>query len=513
MKPEYKHSQPGWVLIIVGAVFIVPSLAVLLGFANHDNKLNIDSPVLRILTATGLFCLLFGYKLTVQIKDGILSFCFGIGMFRKKIPLEKIKGCELCEGIYGGWGIHYCGKGWLYNVSGTKAVKLVLGSGKNIYLGTDEPDRLIAAIEEYITTAGAPAEWLKVKAQYLQQVTEALNAANHPASDEIVNDVSSHLDQRFGELSADRRNWEDFQNIITEMGPPSDYIELLGAEQKPKAKRSSFRFAVLSTIIFALTASAMITFPFICRQVECLSGLQESGVIDLPHPFTDDPEIIGDWKSVDFVRDINDFKSDTKTWKDELYLKQMTIMPNGRTNIGWTWTKNWICDYNIDLKAQYKIKTLGDETYLFFPWLSEDVTIRGQKQCYYVLKKVSLPEKTRNDQQSVENAIQAAYLWLGLTDNGEYDSSWDQAAGYFKAAVTKQQWQMSLAAARTPLGKVINRTVKTGTYTRQVPGAPDGQYVIIQFETSFENKKSAVETVTPMLEKDGSWRVSGYYIK
>jgi hypothetical protein len=43
--------------------------------------------------------------------------------------------------------------------------------------------------------------------------------------------------------------------------------------------------------------------------------------------------------------------------------------------------------------------------------------------------------------------------------------------------------------------------------------APDGEYVVIQFEASFENKKSAIETVTPMLDKDGNWRVSGYYVK
>jgi hypothetical protein len=44
-------------------------------------------------------------------------------------------------------------------------------------------------------------------------------------------------------------------------------------------------------------------------------------------------------------------------------------------------------------------------------------------------------------------------------------------------------------------------------------GAPDGEYVVIQYETSFENKKSSIETVTPMLDKDGKWRVSGYYVK
>ncbi len=46
-----------------------------------------------------------------------------------------------------------------------------------------------------------------------------------------------------------------------------------------------------------------------------------------------------------------------------------------------------------------------------------------------------------------------------------------------------------------------------------MPGAPDGEYVVIQYDSSFEHKQAAVETVTPMLDKDGKWRVSGYYIK
>ena len=34
-----------------------------------------------------------------------------------------------------------------------------------------------------------------------------------------------------------------------------------------------------------------------------------------------------------------------------------------------------------------------------------------------------------------------------------------------------------------------------------------------QIKTNFKNKKSAIETVTPMLDNDGEWRASGYYIK
>ncbi len=110
-------------------------------------------------------------------------------------------------------------------------------------------------------------------------------------------------------------------------------------------------------------------------------------------------------------------------------------------------------------------------------------------------------------------AVAAAQKWLSLVDAGRYGQSWEQAAGYFRNAVTQASWEQSLRAVRGPLGKLISRAVKNSIYQTSLPGAPDSQYVVVQFETSFENKKSAIETVTPMLEKDGAWRVSGYYIK
>jgi len=110
-------------------------------------------------------------------------------------------------------------------------------------------------------------------------------------------------------------------------------------------------------------------------------------------------------------------------------------------------------------------------------------------------------------------ALTSADKWLALVDEGKYSRSWDQAAEYFRNAVTRDQWIASLKAVRAPLGKLVARKLKSKQYTKTLPGAPDGEYVVIQYETQFEKKNSAVETVTPMLEKDGQWRVSGYYIK
>jgi hypothetical protein len=112
-----------------------------------------------------------------------------------------------------------------------------------------------------------------------------------------------------------------------------------------------------------------------------------------------------------------------------------------------------------------------------------------------------------------DSAVAAAAKWLSLVDQGQYAASWKEAAPYFKKAVKQKQWGQSLQAVRKPLGKLISRKVQSTIYTTSLPGAPDGEYVVIQFKTSFENKKSAIETVTPMMDKDGKWRVSGYFIK
>lgn len=112
-----------------------------------------------------------------------------------------------------------------------------------------------------------------------------------------------------------------------------------------------------------------------------------------------------------------------------------------------------------------------------------------------------------------EEAQKSAEQWLALIDAGNYGESWSAAAAYFKGAVTQEQWEHSLAGLRKPLGNLVSRKLKSAKYAKSLPGAPNGEYVVLQFDTSFTNKMSATETVTTMRDKDGNWRVSGYYIK
>jgi hypothetical protein len=118
-----------------------------------------------------------------------------------------------------------------------------------------------------------------------------------------------------------------------------------------------------------------------------------------------------------------------------------------------------------------------------------------------------------NNSEAENAALKSAKAWLVLVDSEKYEESWDQAAEYFKGAVPKAQWQQSMQSVRKPIGKNISRKLQSSLYLTSLPGGPDGEYVVIKFDSSFENKKNALETVTPMLDKDGKWRISGYFMK
>ena len=112
-----------------------------------------------------------------------------------------------------------------------------------------------------------------------------------------------------------------------------------------------------------------------------------------------------------------------------------------------------------------------------------------------------------------QQATAAAEAWLGQLDTGLYAEGWRDASVFFQGAVKEPDWVEALIAFRTPLGKLESRTLKDAQYADSLPGAPDGDYVVLLFDTSFEHKAVAVETVTFMQEESGEWRAAGYFIK
>jgi hypothetical protein len=116
-------------------------------------------------------------------------------------------------------------------------------------------------------------------------------------------------------------------------------------------------------------------------------------------------------------------------------------------------------------------------------------------------------------EEAITQARTSAQAWLQLLDKGAYDETWAQAGELLKAAVSQKEWSNKWVVTLGPMGPVEARAVRSAEYETLLPGAPEGEYVVVKFDTTFESKQTALETVTLRRESDGLWRVSGYFIR
>lgn len=142
----YVHTQRSVLLpAIVGLSALVPILIVLAG-PRHDSLTGLAWPLVLVVLIVLASAVSFS-SLTIGVDDRELLWHFGLGMLRKSIPLAEITRVESATtSTFDGLGIHYTMRGWLYNVAGRRAVLITLRDGRRLMLGTDEPERLVAAL-------------------------------------------------------------------------------------------------------------------------------------------------------------------------------------------------------------------------------------------------------------------------------------------------------------------------------------------------------------------------------
>ena len=109
-------------------------------------------------------------------------------------------------------------------------------------------------------------------------------------------------------------------------------------------------------------------------------------------------------------------------------------------------------------------------------------------------------------------AAAAAGAWLETLDAQKWGQSWEGIGKLFRSNLTQAQWAKLAQSVREPLGAVQSRAVLGATKAQSLPGAPDGEYQIVQYRTVFANKASAVETVV-LAREGGHWKIVGYFIR
>lgn len=109
-------------------------------------------------------------------------------------------------------------------------------------------------------------------------------------------------------------------------------------------------------------------------------------------------------------------------------------------------------------------------------------------------------------------ALNRANAFLDRTDAFDWQGSWDVSGGLFQSDVSASQWATQVAPVREPLGKVRSRSLASVERQSSLPGAPGGEFQVLQFNTMFENERGrSIETVVMMKGPNG-WEVTGYFI-
>lgn len=110
------------------------------------------------------------------------------------------------------------------------------------------------------------------------------------------------------------------------------------------------------------------------------------------------------------------------------------------------------------------------------------------------------------------DALQVAKKYVETIDNGQYGETWQSGDVIFKKTVSANEWALALRAARGPLGKVINRTLKDEKPAFNPAGLPQGAYMVVEYNTSFERAPNSGELLTLRQGEDGKWRVLTYQV-
>jgi hypothetical protein len=143
----------------------------------------------------------------------------------------------------------------------------------------------------------------------------------------------------------------------------------------------------------------------------------------------------------------------------------------------------------------------------------KEIVLKAIAAFVFSAAALAAPVLHAQEAPQVAPATEAATRWLAVMDAGKTAEAWDQGAPVMQSAITRDTWNQVGTQARAPLGAVKSRKQTSATFTKSLPGVPDGEYVVIQYATDFANRAGMTETVVPMRLPDGSWKVTTYLIR
>jgi hypothetical protein len=106
----------------------------------------------------------------------------------------------------------------------------------------------------------------------------------------------------------------------------------------------------------------------------------------------------------------------------------------------------------------------------------------------------------------------AAESFLQALDAGDYEKSWRMTSPLLQARAPRDAFELAVGPVRSSFGPALGRAIKYQRHLDTASALPDGTYLYVVYESSFEKKNNSNERVIVHLEADGCWRVCEYLI-
>lgn len=146
MMPLYFHTQTGTILKWVFGIILLVSIASALISGKKDIRIILLFVAPLLLGVLSVF-----WSMTIEVTNTHLTHSFNFDFWNRSYPLSSIKSVSKGQSSwYNGYGIHYVGSGWLYNVSGTDIIIVDFKDGTQIWLGTDDQETVYNILSESI---------------------------------------------------------------------------------------------------------------------------------------------------------------------------------------------------------------------------------------------------------------------------------------------------------------------------------------------------------------------------
>ncbi|MBT8432712.1 MAG: DUF4019 domain-containing protein [Altererythrobacter sp.] len=103
--------------------------------------------------------------------------------------------------------------------------------------------------------------------------------------------------------------------------------------------------------------------------------------------------------------------------------------------------------------------------------------------------------------------------FLKFVDAGDWAGSWEAAGASFQDEATLDEWVAAVEPVREQVGEFKSRKLITVQRTSTLPGAPEGDFEVLQYQSEFAAVDvGAVETLIMVQGADG-WDVAGYFVR